>query len=287
MTYSGFLATRIRSFGRNSTNLKGPVPIGCARMSRGETWQGYTGDQPEASSARNEGCGRFRRKVTSYSPLVVTSSRLLYQVLRGLRRSFSVDLPVSKSQVHLTSLAVNSFPSYHLRPWRNGRVSSVPSSFHDQPVARSGTIDAMLFCATACRYMTRLLKTPIIGRLTAPVASSCIDIEAGLSKCDMIRTPPDFCASAVGAASASNNANAATNPPRFRLIAETSPQADARSRIELIWRSSCGGCRRQQVIPRLIRRPCRGRALPMAYFRVQGSATLWRGCASSIPSASP
>ena len=64
-------------------------------------------------------------------------------------RSFSADLPVSRSQVHLTSLAVNGLPSCHLTPWRNGRVCSVPSSFHDQPVARSGTIDAMLFCATA------------------------------------------------------------------------------------------------------------------------------------------
>ena len=73
---------------------------------------------------------------------------MLYQVLRGLRRSFSAALPVSKSQVHLTSLAVKGLPSCHLTPWRNGRVSSVPSSFHDQAVARSGTIEAMLFCAT-------------------------------------------------------------------------------------------------------------------------------------------
>jgi len=79
---------------------------------------------------------------------VVTSSRLLYQVLRGLRRNFSADLPVSRSHVHLTSLAVNGLPSCHLTPLRNGMVSSVPSSFHDQPVARSGTIDPILFCAT-------------------------------------------------------------------------------------------------------------------------------------------
>src|ERR1700738_3850258 len=75
--------------------------------------------------------------------------------LVGLRRSFSADLPVSRSQVHLTSLAVNGLPSCHLTPGRNGRVSSVPSSFHDQPVARSGTIDAMLFFATSSRYMPR------------------------------------------------------------------------------------------------------------------------------------
>src|SRR5260370_33844574 len=61
--------------------------------------------------------------------------------------------------------------------------------------------------------MTRLLKTPIIGRLTAPVASSSIDMLAGLSKCDIVSTPPAFCATAVGAAlSASHNAPAAANP---------------------------------------------------------------------------
>jgi hypothetical protein len=116
----------------------------------------------------------------------------------------------------LTFLAQSALPGLEVR------------TAEDQPVARSGTIDAMLFCATSCRYMTRLLKRPIIGRLTAPVASSCIDIEAGLSKCDMIRTPPDFCASAIGAASASDTANAAANPPRFRVIAHTSPGSRAR-----------------------------------------------------------
>ena len=40
-----------------------------------------------------------------------------YQDLRGLRRSFSLDLPVSRSQVHLTSLAVKGLPSCHLTPW--------------------------------------------------------------------------------------------------------------------------------------------------------------------------
>src|SRR3984893_3465483 len=213
------------------------------------------------SNLRNEGCGRFRRKVTSYSPLAVTSSRLLYQVLRGLRRSFSADL-VSRSQVHLTSLAVNGLPSCHLTPGRNGRVSSVPSSFHDQPVARSGTIDTMLFCATSCRYMTRLLKTPIIGRVTAPVASSCIDIEAGLSKCDMIRTPPDFCASAIGEASASDNANAAANPPRFRPIAHTSPGGRTLLVVGLVWRSSRSGCRWRQVTTQPIAGPSRRRVHP-------------------------
>src|SRR5207253_9328079 len=117
----------MRSLGLNSTNLKGPVPIGCCRISRGGTWHGYTGDQPDASNASNAGCGRFRRKVTSYSPLVTTSWTLLYQERRGLTRSFSLVLPASRSQVHFTSFAVNGLPSCHLTPWCNGKVSSVPS----------------------------------------------------------------------------------------------------------------------------------------------------------------
>src|SRR6266568_1980374 len=112
---------------------------------------------------------------------MVTSSRLRYQDLRGLMRSFSLALPVSRSQVHLTSLAVNGLPSCHLTPWCNGNVNSVPSSFHDQPVARSGTIDCRLFWGRCWSYMTRLLKPPIIGRSAKTVASSRIDMLAGLS----------------------------------------------------------------------------------------------------------
>src|SRR6266436_10225091 len=104
------------------------------------------GDNADARTAINAGCGRFRRKVTSKSPLVVTSSRLRYQGLRGLTRSFSLDLPVSKSQVHFTSLAVKGLPSCQVTPSCSGKISSVPSSFHDQPVAKSGTIDCRLFC---------------------------------------------------------------------------------------------------------------------------------------------
>src|ERR1700724_2724355 len=94
----------------------------------------------------NEGCGRFRRKLASKSPLVVTSARFWYQDLRGLILSFSVPLPCSSSQVHLTSLAVNGLPSCHLTPWRNLKVSTVPSSFHDHSLARSGTIVSSRFC---------------------------------------------------------------------------------------------------------------------------------------------
>src|SRR5206468_11091014 len=71
-----------------------------------------------------------------------------------------------------------------------------PSSLHDQPVARSGTIVWRLACATCWSYMTKLLKTPIIGCSAARVASSRIDIEAVLSKWDSRRMPPDFWARA-------------------------------------------------------------------------------------------
>src|SRR4029077_7366522 len=106
------------------------------------------GAQPEASNDSRAGCRRFRRNVTWKSPFGDTSSTLPYQDLRGLMRSFSLALPLSRSQVHLTSWAVNGLPSCHLTPWRKGKVNSVPSSFEDQLVASSGTIDRMLFCAT-------------------------------------------------------------------------------------------------------------------------------------------
>src|SRR6516225_2432431 len=134
--------------------------------------------------------------MVSKSPFVVTSATFTYHDLRGLTRSLSLDLPINRSKVHLTSAAVNGLPSCHCTPWRNGKVSSVPSSFHDQPVARSGMIDCGLFCATSCLYMTRLLNTPDIGRLTAIVDSSSGDMLAGLSKWPIFITPPCFCAQA-------------------------------------------------------------------------------------------
>src|SRR5207302_23142 len=144
---------------------------------------------------------------------VVISSRLRYQLLRGLMRNVSLALAVNRSQVHLTSLAVKGFPSCHRTPSRNAKVSSVPSSFHDQLVASSGTIVSGRFCFTCWSYRTRLLKTPIIGRVATTVASSWIDIEAGLSIMYSRRMPPDFCARALGgtqaaAAKPADNASA-------------------------------------------------------------------------------
>src|ERR1700726_4366998 len=70
--------------------------------------------------------------------------------------------------------------------------------------------------------MTRLLKIPIIGRFTAAVDSSCIDILAGLSKWPTLRMPPVFWASAAPAAdnaSDSEPAAASTRRPRFITFA--------------------------------------------------------------------
>src|SRR5205085_10617940 len=99
--------------------------------------------------------------------------------MRGLSRSLSSPSPRSRSQVHLTSLAVNGLPSCHLTPARNLNVSRVLSSLHDQLSARSGTIDCWLFWDTSCLYITRLFTTPIIGTTTEYVASSSLDMLAG------------------------------------------------------------------------------------------------------------
>src|SRR5206468_7876930 len=116
-------------------------------------------------------------------------SRLRYQDLRGLTRSFSADLPVSRPQVHLTSAAVNGLPSCHLTPWRNLKLSSLPSSLQAQLSARSGTIVDRLFCAMCWSNMTKLLNTAIIGPSETIVDSSWIDMLAGLSPCGMRRMP--------------------------------------------------------------------------------------------------
>src|ERR1700738_1721165 len=132
-------------------------------------------------------------------------------------RSFSLAVPCKRSIVHLTSAAVNGLPPFHLTPWRSGNVSSVPSSFQAQLVARSGTIDLNVFCGTSCLNITRLLNTPIIGRLTASVDSSSIDMLAGLSKWPILRIPPDFCADAIHGDN-STSAPAAASTQRSRII---------------------------------------------------------------------
>src|SRR5262249_1184062 len=97
-------------------------------------------------------------------------------------RSVTLGLPSSMFQVHSTSFAVKVLPSCHLTPSRSAKVRCMPSSLHDQPVARSGTNYCTLFFGSSCLYMTRLLKTPIIGTTVEYVASSWIDMLAGLSQ---------------------------------------------------------------------------------------------------------
>src|SRR5205085_12295153 len=142
-----------------------------------------------------------------------------YHALRGLTRSLSAAVPAISSQVHLTSLAVNGLPSCHLTPWRNLKVSSLPSSLQAQLSARSGTTDARLFCFTCWSNMTRLLNTPIIGPWAKTVASSNIDMLAGLSGLYILRTPPCFWADAGPAAAiATSNALAAARAEKFWFI---------------------------------------------------------------------
>src|SRR3546814_9182139 len=90
---------------------------------------------------RSDGCRRPRWKVTSWSLSTVISSRLSYQGLRGFLRIGSDDWPMTMSQVHFTSFAVNGWPSCHLTPSRSVKLSSVPSSFQRHSVAKSGMMD--------------------------------------------------------------------------------------------------------------------------------------------------
>src|SRR5438034_10726601 len=70
---------------------------------------------------------------------------------------------------------------------------------------------------------------PMAGRSAAPVASSCNDMLAGLSKNEIFRTPPVFCADAVVVAqSASSNRLAAA---RFRKV--QIGRASCRERVEI------------------------------------------------------
>jgi hypothetical protein len=68
-----------------------------------------------------------------------------------------------------------------------------------------------------------LSKTPIIGPWAASVASSWIDMLAGLSKKYILRTPPCFCARAeLPTINASGNSHATAKLGRYRFIALSS-----------------------------------------------------------------
>ena len=97
-------------------------------------------------------------------------------------RSFSLDLPVSRSQVHLTSFAVNGLPSCHLTPWRSGNVSSVPSSSHDQLGGEIGHDRLQAVLRHVLLVHDEIVEDAHHRPLAAIVASSWIDMLAGLSK---------------------------------------------------------------------------------------------------------
>src|SRR5439155_22665411 len=182
----------------------------------------------------------------------MTSSRFRYQDLRGLTRHFSLDLPVSMSKVQMTSFAVNGLPSCQVMPCRSGKVNAVPSSFQDQPVARSGRIDWRLFCGTCWSNMTRLLNTSIIGPSAKTVASSWIDMLAGLSGLYIFRMPPCFWANAASAANiARDNEPAAANPRRLRFISVHLPWL-SRGRPVPSWLGSLTKLAAEPCYPRLI-----------------------------------
>ena len=66
--------------------------------------------------------------------------------------------------------------------------------------------------------MTRLLKTPIIGRSETIVASSWIDMLAGLSGSYIFSTPPGFWVNAGLATTAASNGAASAYARRYRVI---------------------------------------------------------------------
>src|SRR6516162_6071377 len=77
--------------------------------------------------------------------------------------------------------------------------------------------------------MTRLLNTPIIGPSATNVASSWIDMLAGLSGEYILRMPPAFCASAGSGANITiSNPTAAANTPMFCFISVSLPLLIAR-----------------------------------------------------------
>src|SRR5438034_2188565 len=123
-----------------------------------------------------------------------------------------------RSQVHLTSAAVNGLPSCHFTPCRRWKSSLVPSSSQAQSVASSGTMSERLFCATRWSNSTRLFITAIIGRSATTVVSSWIDMLAGLSIMYCLRIPPCFWASAAGAAETAISRPAATARLKNRRV---------------------------------------------------------------------
>src|SRR5262245_55022885 len=110
---------------------------------------------------------------------MVTSFRLVHHTARGLLRNSSVCLPLSLSQVHCTSLAVNGCRSCHLTLLRSLKVSLVRVSSHAQLSASSGTMVSRPLCGLDWSKMRRLLNTPEKPMAVAMVASSRIEALGG------------------------------------------------------------------------------------------------------------
>src|SRR3954465_412901 len=114
--------------------------------------------------------------------MTLTSLSFEYQTFRGLRlKSWVSLLPISMRQVDCTSFAVNGWPSCHFTPCRSLKVSLVLVESHDQLSARSGMTVSMLSWTLAGSKTTRLLKIAANGATEAIVASSCSEVEGGLS----------------------------------------------------------------------------------------------------------
>ena len=81
--------------------------------------------------------------------------------------------------------------------------------------------------------MTRLLNTPIIGPSATNVASSWIDMLAGLSGLYIFKMPPGFWAEAgAPAAMATSNGATIAIAPRYRIISVYLPFIVARP---IVW----------------------------------------------------
>jgi len=111
-----------------------------------------------------------KARLTKNKPPAITGPISPCASARGPRRM---------DTVHWTSLALKGLPSCHFTPSCRRNVSSVLSSFHDQPAARSGTID----CKTGLRYILLVYDEVIEDThhraSAASVASSWIDMLAG------------------------------------------------------------------------------------------------------------
>ena len=170
----------IDSFGLNSTNLNGPVPIGWVRISRRRHMAGI-----DRRTARGEQRDERRlRPLQVERDLVIAVGGHSFEVaVPGLARidlrSLSLALPVSISQVHFTSagerLAVVPFDAL---AQLEGQVASVlaPRTSSWRGPARS--VEPVLRAAGS--NMTRLLNTAHERHGVAIVASSRIDALGGI-----------------------------------------------------------------------------------------------------------